>query len=340
MKNPINVAVVGATGMVGQEFFRILEEGDLPVGELRPFASEKSKGKTVNLKGKDWTIQTLEEGCFKGCDVAFFSAGGSISKKWAPIAASEGAMVIDNSSAFRMNPETPLVVPEVNPHQVPPLSEPTIIANPNCSTIQLVVALKPLAKNFGLKSVTVATYQSVSGAGIEAVEALKNQTRNFLDGKQDSQSTFVHNMAFNNLPHIDVFEDNGYTKEEMKVVNETKKILELPELEVSCTAVRTSTINGHSEAVWVELKQEPTKEEFCRALADFPGLVVQDDPSSNTYPLTTQASGLDPVFVGRIRQDLNNPKRWLLWVVSDNIRKGAALNGVQIAQQLLQRTSN
>jgi aspartate-semialdehyde dehydrogenase len=332
----LTVAVVGATGMVGQEFIKILLERKFPVGRLHPFASEKSSGSHVPFGSKKIKLEGLKAGCFKNCDVAFFSAGADVSREWGPRAVHDGAFVIDNSSAFRMNPDIPLVVPEVNPKKIPSRLKPSIIANPNCSTIQLVVALKPLQDAFGLKSVTVATYQSVSGAGRDGVDELMTGARAQLENKKSPPNkTFAHPIAFNNIPHIDKFDfPTGFTLEEKKVINETRKIMGLPKLPVSCTAVRTPTLNGHSEAVWVELKTKTTKAKFVKALKNSPGVVVQDDPQKNLYPLTRNASGKNEVFVGRIRRDLDNPKRWLLWIVSDNVRKGAALNGIQIAEEL------
>jgi aspartate-semialdehyde dehydrogenase len=330
------LAVVGATGMVGQEFVKILEQRNFPIEKLRLFASEKSVGEKIEFNGEQIKVESLKTGCFKGIHCAFFSAGADVSKEWGPNALEEGAFVIDNSSAFRMDKKIQLVVPEVNPHRIPKdLSKPELIANPNCSTIQLVVALKPVHNSFGLKNVTVATYQSVSGAGREGVDELKNQSMAYLKGEPEPKPfTFAHPVAFNNIPQIDKFDESGFTLEELKVINETKKIMELPMLDVSCTAVRTPTLNSHSEAVWIELEKAPSREEFIASLTKAPGVIVQDDPSRQIYPLARNASGKDETFVGRIRKDLNNPKRWLFWVVSDNIRKGAALNAIQIAEKL------
>ena len=330
----LNLAVVGATGMVGKEFIKILQERHFPVEELRLFASQRSAGETILFGGKNLIVSDLSPGCFKGVDVAFFSAGNPISKEWGPRAVEEGTFVIDNSSAFRMDPAISLVVPEVNANRIPPREKPAIIANPNCSTIQLVVALKPLHDAFVLKDVTVSTYQAVSGAGKEAVDELKLQAPQHLRGEKETPSVFPHPIAFNNIPHIDKFGDNGFTYEEMKVINETRKILELPNLPVSCTAVRTPTLNSHSEAVWVDFEKTASKEKIFEILKKAPGVILTDDPSNNVYPLNREATGRDEVFVGRIRKDPHYPNRWLLWVVSDNIRKGAALNGIQIAEKL------
>jgi aspartate-semialdehyde dehydrogenase len=338
-KNKINVAVVGATGIVGKEFIQILQERKFPVGELRLFASGNSAGENIEFNGKSHTIRELSKGCFKECEVAFFSAGANISEEWAPIAVKEGAFVIDNSSAFRMHKNIALVVPEVNSSAIPPRSKPAIIANPNCSTIQLVVALKPLSDKYGLKNVTVATYQSVSGAGKAGIEELSKQSIALLNGGDEKKcEVFAHNIAFNNLPQIDKFDDSGFTFEEKKIMAETQKIMDLPDLDISATAVRTPTFNGHSEAVWVEIGKEVKRDEIVKLLSKAPGIKVVDDPQENIYPLNRDASGKDEVFVGRIRRDLKNPKRWLMWVVSDNVRKGAALNGIQIAELLFDLT--
>ncbi|MDZ4678089.1 MAG: aspartate-semialdehyde dehydrogenase [Oligoflexia bacterium] len=337
LKNKINVAVVGATGIVGKEFIQILQERKFPVGELKLFASGNSAGDTIDFAGKAHTIYELSIGCFKGSDVAFFSAGANISEEWAPIAVKEGAFVVDNSSAFRMHKNTALVVPEVNSDKIPPLSQPAIIANPNCSTIQLVVTLKPLSDAYGLKSVTVATYQSVSGAGKAGIEELSKQTAKLLNGDSASKpEVFAHNIAFNNLPHIDKFDESGFTLEEKKIMDETRKIMNLPDLDISATAVRTPTFNGHSEAVWCEIEKVVSRDEIVKLLSAAVGVKVLDDPSKNIYPQNCDASGKDEVFVGRIRCDLKNPKRWLMWIVSDNVRKGAALNGIQIAEKLFE----
>lgn len=330
----LKVAVLGATGVVGKEFLKILEERKTPIGELRLFASSRSEGLTVPFRGQSITVRAPFEGCFKGCDVAFFSAGTSLSEVWGPIAVREGCMVIDNSAAFRMHEDVPLVVPEVNSNRLPPTSKPSLIANPNCSTIQLVVALKPLHQSFGLKSVVVSSYQSVSGAGIEGIDELKNNTDSFLKNNPESKSIFPHNIAFNNIPQIDVFDESGFTKEEKKIMLESRKILEIPDLNISATAVRTPTLNSHSEAVWVELKKTTSRDDLISVLKNAEGIEVLDDPKTLTYPLNRQASGTDPVFIGRIRQDLFTPNRWVMWIVADNVRKGAALNGVQIAEKL------
>jgi aspartate-semialdehyde dehydrogenase len=334
-KNPLTVAVVGATGIVGKEFIQILLEREFPVKDLRLFASDKSAGETISFGGKQISVRSLSAGCFKGCDVAFFSAGADISEEWGPKAVEEGAFVIDNSSAFRMKKGVPLLVPEVNLDVLPPRDKPAIIANPNCSTIQLVVALKPLSDAFGLESVTVASYQSVSGAGKAGIDELSKQTIALLNGESDVEpKAFAHEIAFNNLPHIDKFDDSGFTFEEIKIMNETRKIMDLPDLDISATAVRTPTFNAHSEAVWVELKKEVDRKDILKAFEKAEGLEVVDDTRKNLYPLNREASGKDEVFVGRIRRDQRNPRRWVMWIVADNVRKGAALNGIQIAEHL------
>jgi aspartate-semialdehyde dehydrogenase len=332
----LSIAIVGATGIVGQEFVMILEEKkQIKVKELRLFAGAGSLGEVMTYNGKSIRIKELSEGCFKGCDVAFFSAGQEVSAKWAPQAVKEGAFVIDNSSAFRMNKEVSLVVPEVNAEMIPKKSKPEIIANPNCSAIQLVAILKPLQQAFGIKQVIASTYQSVSGAGKGGIKELSEQTVGLLNaGETADPKVFPHVIAFNNIPQIDEFHDSGFTLEEIKIMEETKKILSQPDLDISVTAVRTPTFNGHSEAVWVELKKSAKKNEIMDVLSNAPGVVVRDNPSDRSYPLNKDVSGQDEVFVGRIRQDLQNKNRWAMWIVADNVRKGAALNGVQIMEKL------
>ncbi len=337
--NPLlSVGVVGATGMVGQEFIKILEEKKFPVQDLKLFAGQRSEGSEVSFRGKSVAVQTLADGCFRGLDVVFFSAGNPISKEWAPKAVKEGAFAIDNSSAFRMSPEVALIVPEVNGELIPAATKPALIANPNCSTIQLVTMLAPLQKAFGLSEVRVASYQSVSGAGREGVEELKNQTREVLTRAASpadmTAKVFPHPIAFNNIPQIGEIDEQGYSEEEQKIMKETQKILDLPSLRISAFAVRTPTLNGHSEAVWATFTKSTTYEEILKVLRPAGGLEVIDDPSSNGYPMTITATGRDPVYVGRIRQDPMDPRTWLFWVVADNVRKGAALNGIQIAAQI------
>jgi len=328
-RKPLKVGLVGATGVVGETFINILEEYAFEVAELRPFASQNSAGQKIELAEKAWTVQTLKPGCFDGLDMVFFSSGDDISKEWAPQAVKSGAFAIDNSNAFRMNPEINLVVPEVNGHLIGQSSKPQIIANPNCSTIQLVVALKPLADSFGIEDVTVATYQAVSGAGLPGYDELLDQTQNYQQMDHDNKA-FPKQILFNCIPQIGGFGEDGFSTEETKIMNESPKILELPELKVSAFTVRIPSLNSHAEAVWVTLKKEINKDEFINTLGNFEGLAVTDDD----YPTPIDASGEEPVFVGRIHQDKHNKKRWLMWVVADNLKKGAALNGLQIAERL------
>lgn len=334
MAQLLKIGVVGATGMVGKSFMATLEDRKFPVAELRPFASENSVGKTIRLQGKDYPIQILKPGCFDGLDLVFFSSGDDISKEWAPVAEKAGAWAVDNSAAFRMDEKYPLVVPEVNGDLVSKSGKPTIVANPNCSTIQLVVALDPLMKKFGLDSVRVASYQAVSGAGQAAYDELLEQVKSY-DGKTEQKAVnFVHPIAFNCIPQIGSFNDLGFSSEEMKIMKETRKILRNPDVKVSAFTVRVPVLNGHAEAVWVTLKQNVTRDQIVEALSQAEGIVVQDDLKTSTYPQQRLASGQDPVYVGRIHQDLDDPKTWLMWVVADNIRKGAALNGIQIAERI------
>ncbi|RYZ87230.1 MAG: aspartate-semialdehyde dehydrogenase [Proteobacteria bacterium] len=333
MTKNLKVGVVGATGMVGQTFMHILEERNFPMAELRPFASDASEGKKIHVQGQDWTVQTLKKGCFDGLDLVFFSSGDDISLEWAPEAAKAGAFAVDNSAAFRMDDTKHLIVPEVNGQLVNAKSAPQVIANPNCSTIQLVVALKPLADQFGLEEVRVASYQAVSGAGIAGYDELLAQTADYKN-PAPSAKTFPHPIIFNAIPQIGSFDDNGFCSEEVKIMKETRKILDLPKLKVSAFTVRVPALNAHSEAVWVTLKKDVSREQIVEALRKAPGIVVQDDPKASVYPTARDVSGEDPVYVGRIHRDPENPLMWLMWVVSDNIRKGAALNGLQIAEHI------
>ena len=325
------IAVVGATGMVGRMFLRVLEERKLPVSEYFLFASERSAGTEINFMGKTHIVRELTPDAFKGLgvDIALFSAGAGTSKTFAPIVAESGAVVIDNSSCWRMDPEIPLVVPEVNPHAIPMYKKHGIIANPNCSTIQAMVALKPLAVKYGIKRVIYSTYQAVSGAGMKGYSDLENGLKGIAPQK------FPHPIAGNCLPHIDVFLDNGYSKEEWKMVEETRKILSLPELRVTATTVRVPVFHGHSESINVEFER-PFELDQIRALwAAMPGLVVQDDPQNNVYPMAINAADTDPVYVGRLRRDFSVENGINFWCVADNIRKGAATNAVQIAEELI-----
>jgi aspartate-semialdehyde dehydrogenase len=324
------VAVVGATGMVGQAMREILEERSFPVSELRLLASERSRGKRFTFRGEELEVGVLDEDSFQGIDFALFSAGAAISTRFAPIAVEAGALVVDNSSAFRMDEGVPLVVPEVNPQDA--FEHSGIIANPNCSTIQMVVVLKPLHDRSPIRRVVVSTYQSVSGTGKNAVEELEVQTREAQGGRELEAQVYPHPIAFNCLPHIDVFLPGGYTKEEMKMVGETQKIMGLPDLPVSATAVRVPIFVGHSESVNVEFTEAIDPDEARSILRKAPGVEVVDDPENAVYPLALDAAGKDPCYVGRIRADTSCPRALNLWIVSDNLRKGAALNAVQIAE--------
>jgi aspartate-semialdehyde dehydrogenase len=334
-KSAYNVAVVGATGAVGRTMLSILEERKFPVGRLLPLASSRSAGTQVEFDGETITVEELKTVSFAGVDIALFSAGGSISKEFGPIAARAGCVVIDNSSAFRMDKDTPLVVPEINPHAIG--DHPGIIANPNCSTIQMVVALKPIHDRYTIKRVVVSTYQSVSGTGQSAIEELKAQSSQVLNEQPAETDVYPHQIAFNCLPHIDTFLESGYTKEEMKMVNETRKILEDESIQVSPTTVRVPVFYAHSEAVNVETEREIDVTELKKLLSESPGVRLVDAPGKSEYPLATEAAGRDEVMVGRIRADLDNPRAVNLWIVADNLRKGAALNAIQIAEVLIRR---
>ena len=324
------LALVGATGLVGRTAIKVLEEKNLPIYEYLFFASKQSAGATVHLLGKDYIVQELTEDSFDfGFDFAIFSAGGDTAKKFAPIAASKGCIVVDNSSAFRMDDDVPLVVPEVNSKDLE--KHKNIIANPNCSTIQAVVPLKPLDDKYKIKRIVYSTYQAVSGAGKHGVEDLENTLKGLAPQK------FPYPIANNCLPHIDVFIDNGYTKEEMKMINETRKILHKPDLKVTATTVRVPVINSHSESINVEFENDFDLEELKLFLRNSPGIVLQDDISNNIYPLATNASGFDDVFVGRIRRDESVPFGINMWVVADNIRKGAASNAIQIVENIINK---
>ncbi|HWR93117.1 MAG TPA: aspartate-semialdehyde dehydrogenase [Desulfobacterales bacterium] len=331
-----NVAVAGATGAVGNQMIACLEEMEFPVKRLALLASARSVGRQLRYRGELIGVQELTDRSFKGVDIALFSAGGATSETFAPIAARDGCVVIDNSSAWRMDPQVPLVVPEVNPHAVAQYKQKGIIANPNCSTIQMVVALNPIHRAFGIRRVVVSTYQSVSGTGKKAIDELFNQTRAMINFLSVERSVYPHRIAFNCLPHIDKFLDNGYTKEEMKMVNETRKIMETPTMAVTATTVRVPVFFGHSESVNVETERPCPPDEVRRILASAPGVKVVDDPSQNRYPLAIDAAGQDLTCVGRIRRDESVPNGLNLWIVADNIRKGAATNAVQIAQILAQ----
>ncbi|WP_127487563.1 aspartate-semialdehyde dehydrogenase [Paenibacillus ehimensis] len=334
-----NVAVVGATGAVGEQILRLLTERNFPIQELKLLSSARSAGKKLQFKGREVTIEEATPDSFKGVDIALFSAGGDVSRALVPEAIKHGTVCIDNTSAFRMDPETPLVVPEVNIDKVS--DHKGVIANPNCSTIQMVQTLKPLYDRFGISRIIVSTYQAVSGAGASAINEMLRQSREVLEGNVVEPQILPvgslpvkHQIAFNAIPQIDKFVENGFTYEEMKMINETKKIMGDDTLEVTATCVRIPVVYGHSESVYVELKQDFDIEEVKRLLADAPGIVVQDNAAEQLYPLATEAAGKLETFVGRIRRDLSNPRALNLWIVSDNLLKGAAWNAVQIAEYI------
>lgn len=336
------VAILGATGAVGNEFLRVLEQRHFPMRELRLLASPRSAGKQVLFRGKLHTVQAVTREAFAGVDIGLFSAGGSVSVQWAPIAAEQGALVIDNTSAFRMEADVPLVVPEVNGHMLDTRPARGIFANPNCGTIPLVHAMKPLHEQWGLQRLVVSTYQSVSGKGAAAMDELEAQSLAHLTGEGPlDPEQFPHPIAFNLLPHIDSFTDNGYTKEEMKVLNESRKIMSLPELHASATCVRVPVFRAHSLSVNATFASEVDAGRAREMLAAMRGIIVVDDPAKNEYPMPRYADGLDETFVGRIRKDISNPFGTGLdmWIVSDNLRKGAALNAVQIAEEWIARQS-
>ena len=330
-----NIAVAGATGAVGNQMLACLEERSFPIETIKLLASARSAGRKLDFRGESIAVEELTESSFKGVDVALFSAGGGISEKFAPLAAKDGCVAIDNSSAWRMDPEVPLVVPEINPHAIAQYKNKGIIANPNCSTIQMVVALHPLHQKYGVRRVVVSTYQSVSGTGKKAIDELDHQTRAILNLKEYEKKVYPHAIAFNCLPHIDVFLENGYTKEEMKMVNETLKIFEDDTIGITATTVRVPVFYGHSESINVEMKENVTADEVRALLEKSPGIKVVDDPENNIYPMAIDAAGQDLTLVGRIRNDESIPNCVNMWVVADNIRKGAATNAVQIAEVLV-----
>lgn len=331
----VTVAVAGATGAVGNQMIRCLEERNFPVKSLRLLASARSVGRELRFRGDLIPVQELTGRSFKDVDVALFSAGGDTSLRFAPQAAEAGCVVVDNSSAWRMDPAVPLVVPEVNPHAIAGYKAKGIIANPNCSTIQMVVALNPIHRAFGIKRIVVSTYQAVSGTGKKAVDELFDQTRAMINFLGYEKKVYPHRIAFNCLPHIDRFQENGYTKEEMKMVHETRKILEDDSIGVTATTVRVPVFYGHSEAVNVETREKISAAAVREMLAHAPGVAVIDEPGANHYPLATDAAGQDLTLVGRIRQDESVANGVNLWIVADNIRKGAATNAVQIAEILI-----
>jgi len=331
--NGFKVAVVGATGAVGNLMVKVLEEKAFPVSKLKLLASARSVGKTLPFHGREIPVEELVQNSFEGIQLALFSAGGAISRKFAPVAVQAGAVVIDNSSAFRMDPQVPLVVPEVNPHAA--LSHSGIIANPNCSTIQMVVALKPIYDAAGIRRIVVTTFQAVSGTGKRAVEELRSQVSAIMSGREAVRQIYPHQIAFNCFPHIGLFLDNGFCEEEMKMINETRKIFEDAQIRVCATTVRIPVICGHSESINIETDRKISPEETRELLKGAPGVRVIDDPSSAGYPVPLTAAGTDDTFVGRIRTDPSVENGLAMWVVADNIRKGAATNAVQIAEILL-----
>ncbi|MGB2184534.1 MAG: aspartate-semialdehyde dehydrogenase [Flavobacteriaceae bacterium] len=326
----MRIALVGVTGMVGEIMRNVLEERNFPITEFLPVASARSVGKTISFQGKDYTVIGLEDAVAQAPDFALFSAGGQTSLDWAPKFAAVGTTVIDNSSAWRMHPDHKLIVPEINADQLTP--DDKIIANPNCSTIQMVMALAPIHKRYGIERVVVSTYQSITGTGVKAVQQLENEYEGV-----DGEKAYPHPIHRNALPHCDVFMENGYTKEEMKLVNETHKILD-PNIKVTATAVRIPVVGGHSESVNLTLSQAADLDEVRELLNNTPGVVVIDDLDNNGYPMPLDAEGKDDVFVGRIRKDESQEKGLNLWIVADNLRKGAATNTVQIAEYLIQQS--
>jgi len=336
MSKKYDVAIVGATGAVGEVLISILDERNFPINNLYPLASKRSAGNKVSCQGKSWLVEDLDAFDFSKVQIGLFSAGGDVSAKYVPIATATGCVVIDNTSHFRRDEDVPLVVPEVNPHAIADYTNRNIIANPNCSTIQMLVAIKPIYDAVGIERINVATYQAVSGSGKEAITELTNQTANLLNGKDIEVEVYPKQIAFNAIPHIDVFQDNGYTKEEMKMVWETQKIFEDKNLLVNPTAVRIPVVYGHSEAVHIETKRKITAKDARDLLEKADGVTVMDDRSDGGYATPfTDATNKDATFVSRIREDISHERGLNLWVVSDNIRKGAALNTIQIAEILI-----
>lgn len=333
----MNIAIVGASGAVGQELLKVLDQRNFPVTSLRLFGSSRSAGTTYTFRDTPVTVEELTpESDFSGIDIAFTSAGASTSRQYADVITRHGATMIDNSSAFRMDPDVPLVVPEVNGGDA--FDAPRrIIGNPNCTTIQMVVALNPIHRLSPIRRVHVATYQAASGAGASAMKELENQYLELARGEKPTVEKFSAQLAYNVIPHIDVFTDNGYTKEEMKMFNETRKIMHAPELSVSAMCVRVPVLRAHSEAIWVETERPISPEEARKALEAAPGIVVLDNPAEKVYPMPLDVADHDPVYVGRIRADIANPNGLTFWIVGDQIRKGAALNAVQIAEHLIAR---
>lgn len=329
-----NVIVAGATGAVGEVFLEILEQRKFPVKNLKLLASERSAGKKLKFKGEEIVVEKLEKNSFKNYDIALFSAGGDRSKEFAPHAAEAGCVVVDNSSAFRMDPDVPLVVPEVNSHDIALYKKKYVIANPNCTTIIMVVPLKPLHDYGKIKRIVVSSYQAVSGAGAKAMEELEAQVRQYVKGEKLQVSALAHQIAFNLIPHIDVFTDNYYTKEEMKMVHETRKIMGDSSINVTATTVRVPVFRSHSESVTIETEKKITREKAFELLSNAKGVTVIDNPAEKKYPMPLFTSGTDDCYVGRIREDISCEKGLSLWIVGDQLRKGAALNAIQIAEEL------
>lgn len=330
-----NVAIMGATGAVGQELLILLEERNFPVDELRLLASIRSAGKKITFKGSEITVQELTHNSFKDIDIVLASAGGSISKEFAPSAVKAGAVVIDNTSYYRMDPDVPLVIPEINPEAI--AGHRGIIANPNCSTIIMLLPLAPLHRAFGIKRVLSATYQAASGAGAQAMQELEEETKALLDGDTYDRTIIPHQYAFNLFPHNSNMQDNGYVEEETKMINETRKIFDDPDFRVSATCIRVPILRAHSEALNIEFMQKVSVEEAYDVLATAPGVEILEDRSANRWPMPIDASGKDPVYVGRLREDVSQPNTLDLWVVGDQIRKGAALNAIQIAEVIIKK---
>ena len=328
-----NIAVVGATGAVGREMLNTLEERNFPAARIKLFATEKSKGKKIKYTDRNLVVDTIEKGSFTDIDIALFSIGSGPSKEIVPNVVEEGAVVIDNSNAFRMDEDVPLVVPEINPEEIK--NHQGIIANPNCSTIQMVMALKPVYDRAGMERIICSTYQAVSGTGKKAIDELQEQVEAYVDKRELENNVYPHQIAFNVLPHIDIFFDNGYTKEELKMVRETKKILKDDKLKITATAARIPVFYGHAESVYIETKEEITLAELKDILDSTSGVEVVDDPENNVYPLPTDSEENDQVMVGRIRKDLSIENGYNMWIVANNLRKGAALNAVQIAEKMV-----
>jgi len=333
MSKQYRVGIMGATGAVGSIMLQILEERNFPVAELRPLASVRSVGKTVTYKGENVPVQEMTAGSFKGLDIVLASAGASVSKQFVQNVKESGAVMIDNTSAFRMEPDVPLVVPEVNPEDI--FTHQGVIANPNCSTIIMLVPLKPLHDAAKIKRIVVSTYQAVSGTGAKAIAELEQQTRQWVAGEKITHEVYPYQIAFNVLPHIDVFLDNAYTKEEMKMANETRKMFHDSEIRVSATTVRVPVFTSHSEAIHIETEKKLTADEARALMAKAPGVKVLDDPANKLYPMPLQTSGQDLVWVGRVREDVSHDRGLAMWVAGDQLRKGAATNAVQIAEILV-----